>query len=174
MVGDPGRIANIVDFIGFFVGTFAPVPRLIPHRGQRPWACSPPVPPGLFPPIRRLARPAQTKGLRPIRAQRIKGAAGHARQKGNGARHAIWRGIFPAMPETVTLEFLARQLGQVLTDVGAMRDDVRVMSAILMRHDVSFEKSDATMTALLREVRAVHSQIGRMNDRIRKLEVQQP
>ena len=76
--------------------------------------------------------------------------------------------------ETITLEFLARQNERILAEIGSMRDDMRVMSAMLMRHDVSFEKTDATMTALLHELRAVHSQISRMNDRVRKLEEEQP
>jgi hypothetical protein len=54
--------------------------------------------------------------------------------------------------------------------VGGMREDMRAMMPILMRHDVAFEKNDANSAALLREVRAVHSQISRMNDRIRRLE----
>ena len=69
-------------------------------------------------------------------------------------------------------EFLARQMDRVLTEVGSMREDMRVMMTILMRHEVAFEKYDANSTALLREIRALHSQICRMNDRIRKLEDQ--
>ena len=78
------------------------------------------------------------------------------------------------LDETITLEFLARQNERILTGIGSMRDDLGVMPAMLMRHYVSFEKTDATMTALLHELRAVHSQISRMNDRVRKLEEQQP
>ena len=71
-----------------------------------------------------------------------------------------------------TLDFLAHQMDRVLTEVGSMREDMRVMMASLMRHDVAFEKNDANATALLREIRALHSQISRMNDRIRKVEDQ--
>jgi hypothetical protein len=78
----------------------------------------------------------------------------------------------PAMAEEPTLDFLARRMDRVLTEVGSMHEDMRVMMAILMRHDVAFEKNDANATALLREIRALHSQISRMNDRIRKLEDQ--
>jgi hypothetical protein len=39
------------------------------------------------------------------------------------------------MAETVTLEFLARQLDRVITDQAAMRDDIRVLTTIALRHE---------------------------------------
>jgi hypothetical protein len=41
------------------------------------------------------------------------------------------------MPETVTLEFLARQLEGVLSKQASIREDLRVLTAIVMRHDAS-------------------------------------
>jgi hypothetical protein len=67
------------------------------------------------------------------------------------------------MADAVTLEFLARQMERMLTELASFRDDMAVLTAITLR-------VDGSMTALLQEVRAVHTQIGRMNDRIRKLE----
>jgi hypothetical protein len=67
-----------------------------------------------------------------------------------------------AMTE-VTLEFLARQFERVLSEIAGMRDDQRVQTAMIMRLDGSH-------TTLLTEMHAVHAQIARMNDRIRKLE----
>jgi hypothetical protein len=61
------------------------------------------------------------------------------------------------------LSFIARQLERVLTEVGGLRDEVRVQGAMILR-------LDGTITALLEEFRATHAQITRMNDRIRKLE----
>jgi hypothetical protein len=61
------------------------------------------------------------------------------------------------------LTFIASQLERLVTEVASLREDMNVLTSIILRQD-------ATLTTLLTEVRAVHSQIGRMNDRIRKLE----
>jgi peptidoglycan hydrolase CwlO-like protein len=66
------------------------------------------------------------------------------------------------MPD-INLEFLARQMERILTEVGSLRDDMSVLTALALR-------LDATMTGVQQELRATHSQIQRMNDRIRKLE----
>jgi len=62
------------------------------------------------------------------------------------------------------LNFLARKIEQVLTAVSSLRDDMAVLTAMVMRLDGSH-------SALLQETRATHAQIARMNDRVRKLEV---
>lgn len=81
--------------------------------------------------------------------------------------------------DKINLEFLAHQNERVLTEVGSMRDDMRVMSAIigrmdaqLGRMDVRVSHTDEIMAALLTELRAMHAQSSRMNDRVRKLENQ--
>ncbi len=61
------------------------------------------------------------------------------------------------------VSFLARQTERLMTDVGSLRDDMAVLTSIVLR-------LDSSMTALLQEMRATHAQIGRMNDGIRKLE----
>ena len=61
------------------------------------------------------------------------------------------------------LNFIARQNERILTELGSLRDEVRVQGAILLR-------ADGTLSSLLDEMRATHRQITRMNDRIRKLE----
>jgi hypothetical protein len=68
------------------------------------------------------------------------------------------------MPE-INLDFLARQMERLLTEIGSLRDDMSVMTALALR-------LDATMTGVQQELRATHSQIQRMNDRVRKLEDQ--
>jgi len=62
------------------------------------------------------------------------------------------------------LNFLARKIEPVLTEVSSLRDDMAVLTAMVMRLDGSH-------SALLQETRATHAQIARMNDRVRKLEV---
>jgi hypothetical protein len=61
--------------------------------------------------------------------------------------------------EPVDLNFLAR----LTTDVASLRDDMQVLTSIVLRQD-------GTLSALLQETRATHTQIQRMNERIRGLE----
>lgn len=60
----------------------------------------------------------------------------------------------------VDLSFIAAQLRQVSDDLAAMRDDLRVLTAIAMR-------KDRTLAALLTEVRAMHAQHDCMDGRLR-------
>ena len=66
-------------------------------------------------------------------------------------------------PESVDLNFLSRQLQRVVADVASLRDDMQVLTSIVLRQD-------GTLTALLQETRATHVQIQRMNERIRSME----
>jgi chromosome segregation ATPase len=61
------------------------------------------------------------------------------------------------------LHFLQAAAQRQQTDTASLRDDIRVLSAITMRLDGSH-------SVLLDELRATHTQIARMNDRVRKLE----
>jgi hypothetical protein len=69
--------------------------------------------------------------------------------------------------EPIDLNFLARQQQRLSLDVASLRDDMQVLTSIVLR-------LDGTLTALLQETRATHTQIGRMNERIRKLESASP
>jgi capsule polysaccharide export protein KpsE/RkpR len=61
------------------------------------------------------------------------------------------------------LHFLQSAAQRQQTDTASLRDDIRVLSAIAMRLDGSH-------SVLLDELRATHTQIARMNDRVRKVE----
>jgi hypothetical protein len=65
-----------------------------------------------------------------------------------------------AIPE---LSLIARQQGIILSELGSMRDDLAVLTAIAMRQD-------GTLGALLTELRAMHSQHSRLANRVRDLE----
>jgi hypothetical protein len=69
------------------------------------------------------------------------------------------------MAETVTLEFLARQLDRVITDQAAMRDDIRVLTTIALRHE-------NTLVDMLQQMRVMVAQHQRFSDRLRRLEGQ--
>jgi hypothetical protein len=64
---------------------------------------------------------------------------------------------------TIDLAFIARQQDQILTELGTMRDDAAVLLAIVMR-------IDGTVTGLVREIRATHSQHSRLASRVTALE----
>ena len=66
-------------------------------------------------------------------------------------------------PDNVDLAYIGRALNRLTTEVGSLRDDMTVLTAIVMRQD-------ATLGALLTEVRAMHSQHSRLSNRVRALE----
>jgi hypothetical protein len=68
--------------------------------------------------------------------------------------------------EPITLEFLARQQQRMLEEMAAMRDDMQVLSAMVMR-------LDGTVGLVLTELRAMHSQHQRLANRVRRLEEHQ-
>jgi hypothetical protein len=61
------------------------------------------------------------------------------------------------------LDLVLRKLDQVIQDNGNFRDDMRVMSAMIMR-------MDNTVAALLTEIRAMHARHERLAQRVGKLE----
>lgn len=61
------------------------------------------------------------------------------------------------------LNLIARLLRQVLADIGSLRNDMAVQTVIIVR-------LDNTASALLTEIRAVHSQHSRLANRARTLE----
>jgi hypothetical protein len=69
------------------------------------------------------------------------------------------------MAETVTLEFIARQLDRLITDQAEMRDDIRVLTAIVLRHENMLKD-------MLEQITAMVAQHRRFNDRLRRLEEQ--
>lgn len=71
--------------------------------------------------------------------------------------------IIPMADEPITLEFLARQQQRVLEEIGVMRDDMQVLTAMVMR-------PDGTVGLVLTELRAMHGQHQRLGSRVRRLE----
>jgi hypothetical protein len=67
------------------------------------------------------------------------------------------------MAEPVDLNFIAKRLDQVSNDVANMRDDITVLTAMVSR-------TEASVTSLVQEMRAPHSQMARFDNRLRKLE----
>lgn len=81
------------------------------------------------------------------------------------------------MPDPVTLEFLAEQQERILRELAAMRDDMRVLTALTMRVDNSYARLDTSHGMLLnemrevrQELRAMQSQHMRFADRLTQVE----
>ena len=67
------------------------------------------------------------------------------------------------MAEQVDLNFIARRLDQLGNDVANVRDDIVVLTAMVSR-------VESSVTPLVQEMRATHSQMARFDNRLRKLE----
>jgi len=63
----------------------------------------------------------------------------------------------------VDLNFLARQNERVLTELRSVHDDMRVLTAMVMRHDHA-------MHDVLEELRAIHQWMVGISERVHKLE----
>jgi hypothetical protein len=67
------------------------------------------------------------------------------------------------MSQDVSLEFLARQLERVLSRLGAIEDQITVLTGMAIRHD-------GALTGLATEFRGLVQSVGRIDHRLRKLE----
>ena len=67
------------------------------------------------------------------------------------------------MSDVPDLSLIARQQKQLLDDFGTMRDDMRVLLAIVQR-------LDGTVSGLVNEVRAMHARHDRLACRVESLE----
>jgi hypothetical protein len=65
----------------------------------------------------------------------------------------------------IDLAYIGQALQRLTSEVASLRDDMRVMSAIVQRLDNSHAR-------LLEEVRAIHRQQSRFGERLRQLEEQ--
>jgi hypothetical protein len=70
----------------------------------------------------------------------------------------------PSEP-TIDLAYIGRTLQRLTTEVASLRDDMHVLTAIVQRLDNSQGR-------MLEELRAMHSQYSRLNNRVRQLEEQ--
>ncbi len=67
--------------------------------------------------------------------------------------------------EKVSLEFVSRQLDRVLTRLGAIEDQITVLTGMAIRHD-------GALTGLATEFRGLAQALTRADHRLRKLEDQ--
>jgi len=67
----------------------------------------------------------------------------------------------------VTLDFLAQQQAQIINELANQRADMTVLLAIVQRLDLSVQ-------GLTNEVRALHGQVGRLANRLQRIEERGP
>jgi hypothetical protein len=79
----------------------------------------------------------------------------------------------------IDLAYIGRALQRLTTDMGSLRDEMRVQTAMISRQDAaiirmgaSIAGQDATLNAMLEQLRAMVVQHQRMADRVRQLEEQ--
>ena len=65
--------------------------------------------------------------------------------------------------ETIDLAYIGRALQKLTSDVASMRDDMQVLTAIVLRVDNGQGR-------MLEEIRAMHRQHSRLAERVRQLE----
>lgn len=71
---------------------------------------------------------------------------------------------------SVTLEFISRQQERLLAEVAALRDEVRVQSAVTNRLDTMMGQMLTIQTGMLEQIRAMVAQHQRFADRLNRLE----
>jgi hypothetical protein len=67
------------------------------------------------------------------------------------------------MAEAITLEFVAAQQRRMIDEMAAMRDDIKVLTAIVLRHE-------ETLIRILEQITAMVAQNARIVDRLRGLD----
>jgi len=67
--------------------------------------------------------------------------------------------------EPISLEFLARQQDRILDQLNSFRDDMQVLTAMVMR-------LDGTVGLVLKELRAMHGQHQRLANRVERIEAE--
>jgi methyl-accepting chemotaxis protein len=72
--------------------------------------------------------------------------------------------------ESVTLEFLSRQLRRVIDDIASLKDDMGVLTAMVVRHDQEFGRLNAKLDDMFNQMRAMVRQPQRFSERLRALE----
>jgi hypothetical protein len=74
------------------------------------------------------------------------------------------------MPETVTLEFLASQQRRILDEIVSVRDDIKVLTAIVLRHEESLIRVLEQMTAMVSQNARIVDRLRALDERVTQLE----
>jgi len=72
--------------------------------------------------------------------------------------------------EKVTLDFVAHQLRGMRDDILSLKDDMAVLTAMVVRHDQEFNRLSAKLDDMFNQMRAMVRQHQRFSERLRVLE----
>ena len=72
--------------------------------------------------------------------------------------------------ETVDLAYIGRPLLRLTSDVASLKDDVKVLTTIALRHEHTLARIEENMRDLARQMTAMVSQHARMADRVSGIE----
>ena len=72
--------------------------------------------------------------------------------------------------ESVDLAYVGRALQRLTADVASMRDEMKVQTAIILRHETMLIRLDETLNGMLQQITAMVSQNARIVDRVRVVE----
>jgi septation ring formation regulator EzrA len=76
--------------------------------------------------------------------------------------------------EKITLEFLAHQIRGLRDEVLSLKDDMAVLTAMVVRHDQEFSRFNAKLDDMFSQMRAMVRQHQRFSERLRALEEERP
>ena len=74
------------------------------------------------------------------------------------------------MPETVTLEFLAAQQRRIVDEIAFLRDDIKVLTAIVLRHEETLIRVLEQMTAMVAQNARIVDRLRALDERVTQLE----
>jgi hypothetical protein len=74
------------------------------------------------------------------------------------------------MAETVTLEFLAAQQRRILDEIASLRDDIKVLTAIVLRHEETLIRVLEQMTAMVAQNARIVDRLRALDERVTQLE----
>ena len=74
--------------------------------------------------------------------------------------------------DTVDLACIGRALQRRTTEVASLRDDMKGLTAIVLRHETMLMRLDETLNAMLQQIAAMIAQNQRTIDRLHALEDQ--
>jgi hypothetical protein len=72
--------------------------------------------------------------------------------------------------ETVDLAYIGHALQRLTIEVASLRDDMQVLTAIVLRHETMLLRLDETMNGILQQITAMVAQNARTIDRLRTLD----
>jgi septal ring factor EnvC (AmiA/AmiB activator) len=81
-------------------------------------------------------------------------------------------GLSDDRSDPVGLAYIGRSLQRLTSEIASSRDDMRVLTAIVLRHDREFERLNTKLDDMLEQLRAMVAQHQRTAERVHQLEEQ--